>query len=287
MEAHLESMAQVTLHLERLEKLVADRVVALEEANNELQAARDNLSKAYVEAVRINRLKDEFVAIASHELRTPLTAIKGFAILLDDEQTTMDDVREASQVISSQTDRVIRILDDMLDVARIESGTIPVSLCEVDVAEVLDRAAEMVRIKHGDRTFAFEGGDMVVTSDGGKFEQILLNLLDNACKYGDAATPITVVATAGDDGIVVSVHNDGPGLTPAEQQALFIKFSRLERTRGEAEGLGLGLYITRSLVERLGGTIRIESAPGTGVTFCFSLPNLSPNQATTPEGSVA
>lgn len=287
MEAPLEALVRVTKHLEHLEKLVSERVVALEEANGELAAARDDLARAYSEAVRINCLKDEFVAIASHELRTPLTAIKGFALLLDDEQATMDEVREAARVISSQTDRLVRILDDVLDVARIESGTLPITVATVDVGEVFERTAETMRLKHGDREFDFQGRDLQVTTDEGKFEQILLNLIDNACKYAAPASPIQILARAVGDGIEVDVHNDGPGLSAQEQEAVFAKFSRLERTREETEGLGLGLYITQSLVQRLGGSIRIESSPGTGVTIVFGLPNLPLPQARAPEGSAA
>lgn len=286
-EDPIEALRRVTRHIEELEQLVADRVVALERANADLAAARDELARAHAEAVRLNRLKDEFVAIASHELRTPLTAIKGFALLLDDDRATMDEVRQASRVIASQTDRLIRILDDFLDVARIESGTLHITVEDVSLDEVFTRAADTMRIKHGERLVEFAGRELQVATDAGKLEQIVLNLLDNACKYAAPATPIRVRARPLEDGVAIEVHNDGPGLTADEQAALFAKFGRLERAREGAEGLGLGLYITRSLVERLGGSIRIESAPDAGVTFHFELPNLPLVQTAAPEGSAA
>ncbi len=279
----LVALARVTAHLESLERLVADRVYELEEANRELHAARDELAKAYQDAVRLSRLKDEFVAIASHELRTPLTAIKGFAILLDDEAATIEEVREASRVITAQTDRLIRILDDMLDVARIESGTLPVNVSEAGMGDIFSRAIDMMRRKYGDRPLRVEGHDVAITTDADKLEQIILNLLDNACKYGPADSPVSVVARREGTGVAVQVHNDGPGLTAEEQQELFEKFRRLARTKGEAEGTGLGLYITRNLVELLGGAIHVDSAPGIGVTFRFTLPNLPLPELVTPD----
>ncbi|MBM3270632.1 MAG: HAMP domain-containing histidine kinase [Candidatus Sericytochromatia bacterium] len=279
----LAALARVTAHLESLEKLVAERVLELEAANLELKAARDELAVAHQEALRLSRLKDEFVAIASHELRTPLTAIKGFAVLLEDDQATREEIQEAARVISAQTDRLIRILDDMLDVARIEAGTLPVNISDAGMGEIFARAVEMVRRKYGDRPVRITGADVIICSDAGKLEQIILNLLDNACKYGPPDSPVSVVARALADGVAVEVHNDGPGLTREEQEALFEKFRRLERTRGEAEGTGLGLYITRNLVELLGGAIVVDSAPGTGVTFSFRLPNLPSPEPAIPD----
>jgi signal transduction histidine kinase len=279
----LVALARVTVHLETLEKLVAERVTELEAANRELQGARDELAKAYQDALRLSRLKDEFVAMASHELRTPLTAIKGFAILLDDGDASPEEVKEASRVILAQTDRLIRILDDMLDVARIESGTLPITVSEAGMGELFGRAVDMVHRKYGQRPVRITGSDLFITSDAGKLEQIVLNLLDNACKYGPSGSPVSIAARATPEGVAVEVHNDGPGLTAAEQQALFEKFRRLERTKGEAEGTGLGLYITRNLVELLGGAIVVDSAPGTGVTFSFTLPNLPREELAAPD----
>jgi signal transduction histidine kinase len=269
----LTALEKVTQHLEMLERWVTLRVEKLEEANFELQSARDELAKAYQEATRMSRLKDEFVAMASHELRSPLSAIKGFAILLDDEDATKEEVREAARVINTQSDRLIAILDDMLDVARIESGTLPINLGRVGLGELFEGAVDMLIAKHPGRPIVTEGGEVSLISDPGKVEQIVLNLLDNACKYGPPGSPVRITARAIGDGVEIEVHNDGPGLSDEEQLLLFEKFRRLERTRRTA-GTGLGLYITRSLVELLGGGIRVESFAGQGVTFRFLLPNL-------------
>ncbi|MBM3274305.1 MAG: HAMP domain-containing histidine kinase [Candidatus Sericytochromatia bacterium] len=269
----LTALERVTEHFEMLERLVTQRVEELEGGSFELQSARDALSKAYQEAARLSRLKDAFVAMASHELRSPLSAIKGFAMLLDDESATPEEVREAARVINTQTDRLIRILDDMLDVVRIESGTLAVNLGRVDLGELYGRAVDMLNAKHPGRPIVTEGGEASLISDPGKIEQIILNLLDNACKYGPPGSPVRITARELGDGVEVEVHNDGPGLTDEEQLLLFEKFRRLERSR-RTGGTGLGLYITRCLVELLGGGIRVESFAGQGVTFRFLLPNL-------------
>ncbi len=258
--ATLGSLVSAAIHHAQLLALIAERTALLEEANAGLEEA--------------NRLKNEFVAIASHELRTPMTAIKGYATLLQEPDLSPEDQADAVRIVGEQTDRLTRILDELLDLATLESGRMPLILSTVDIAMALERTRTLLVRKYPDRPIdlAAKPGLEALQTDADKLEQILLNLVDNACKYSAAGAPITLSVAGGEGEFEIRVHNDGPGLSEAEQAKMFDKFHRLDRTLHQARGTGLGLYITRQLVDLLGGKIRVESGENLGVTVAFSLP---------------
>ncbi len=258
--ATLGSLISAAIHHAQLLALIAERTALLEEANAGLEEA--------------NRLKNEFVAIASHELRTPMTAIKGYATLLQEPDLSPEDQADAVRIVGEQTDRLTRILDELLDLATLESGRMPLILSTVDITVALERTRTLLVRKYPDRPIELDvrSGIDALQTDSDKLEQILLNLVDNACKYSAADAPITLSVETAEGGLEIRVHNDGPGLSEAEQAKMFDKFHRLDRTLHQARGTGLGLYITRQLVDLLGGSIRVESGEDLGVTVAFSLP---------------
>ena len=248
---------------------LADLVTAARPVSSALANAH-----AHAESLRLSRMKDEFVAIASHELRTPMTAIKGFAIMLEALDLSPEESRDAVRVINAQTDRLIRILDDLLNVARIEAGHLPVNVSTFSLEAVLNRILDTMGQKYPESPIGKFRGDLPMRTDSDKVEQILVNLIDNACKYGGPNAKVQINAARHGDETEVRVFNVGKALTPLEQRVLFEKFSRLERTRNDARGTGLGLYITRRLVELVGGTIWVDPAELNGVAFVFRLPTL-------------
>ncbi|MBI6545817.1 MAG: GAF domain-containing protein [Cyanobacteria bacterium NC_groundwater_1444_Ag_S-0.65um_54_12] len=242
-------------------------------AARQLAAALAN-ARAHAESLRLSRLKDEFIAIASHELRTPMTAIKGFAVMLEENDLSLEERLAATRVINTQTDRLVRILDDLLDITCIASGRLPVNCTLFTLEEAIKGILHMINRHYPDRLIQCQVQDMPLQTDRDRFEQILINLLDNACKYASPTASIRVTGCRHGNEAEIRVYNDGQTLTPEEQRNLFEKFGRLERNSHEVRGTGLGLFITRRLVELLGGRIWVENATPSGVAFIVRLPEL-------------
>lgn len=222
-----------------------------------------------------DRLKDEFIAIVSHELRTPLTSVYGAAMTLGNQ--TLDEERRDAliEIISTESARLARLLDQILWVSRLDAGRAQPAISAVDVvplvAEVVDATRThlppevSVELEHDPEPPA-------VAADPDKLRQVLVNLIENAVKYSGEGT--VEVRIGRDDGRMrFSVRDTGLGIPAEEQERVFEKFYRLDpdMTRGVG-GTGLGLYICRELIEGMDGRIWLESAPGAGSTFSFELP---------------
>ncbi|HSF32943.1 MAG TPA: ATP-binding protein [Candidatus Tectomicrobia bacterium] len=258
---------------ESLEKQQTQR--RLEE---ELRRQNEALAEENRRVQEVNRLKSEFVSLVSHELRTPLTAILGYLDLLGEEQSGRGaKPQELIGIVKRNTDRLVKLLDDLLDLSRIESGKIELNLTVVDVlaliAEVVSLLQPQIEAKGQQLTVNQVGALPPVQGDADRIRRILINLLSNAHKYTPPGGHIWVTAGAGAAWVRVDIRDDGIGLSPDEQARLFDRFFRARQpgTR-EVEGTGLGLPITRLLVERHGGQITVASAPGAGTTFSFTLP---------------
>jgi signal transduction histidine kinase len=219
------------------------------------------------------RVKAEFVAIASHELRTPLSVIKGYARLLlaPGFATDEDERRGYLERLYDGCDRLTRLVDDLLDAARIEQGKIPLRSDEIHVGHVLEQLAPVLSERYGTAP-RLPAGERIVAADPVAVERILHNLLDNAYKYSESGTPPEVrwrrpshAARLG-----VEVINDGAAFSPEELARLFQRFGRLPR-HATRPGTGLGLYAARALVEQMGGVMGVESAGGR-VAFWLELP---------------
>lgn len=227
----------------------------------------------------MDRLKNEFVSLVSHELRTPLTSIKGYVDLLMEEETgTLDDQqREFLEVVKRNADRLVALINDLLDLSRIEAGRLEVQRVPVRVQEVIKQVGNSLRpqldAKHQRLELELERALPAVLGDSDRLTQILTNLLSNAAKYTPSGGRITVMARCARPLVEVAVRDTGIGMTPEEQAQVFTKFFRSRNKAAQAAGgTGLGLAITRQLVELHGGTMSFESEPGQGSTFRFTLP---------------
>ena len=227
----------------------------------------------------VERMKSEFVSTVSHELRTPLTSIKGFIrTLLDDSEGYYDrDMQqEFYQIIDTECDRLVRLISDILNLSRIESGrSLELVLSEVEIESTIRRVVESQRAYATSHEFHIIVSEDLptITADQDKVEQVLTNLLSNAIKYSPEGGRITVHARELDDHIGVSVSDEGIGI-PAEQLGrLFSRFHRVDsRDTRKQYGTGIGLYLVKHLVEAHHGEVTVESEEGKGSTFTFVLP---------------
>ena len=219
----------------------------------------------------VDQLKSSLISTVSHELRTPLTMIQGFSELLLTREVDEKNTQEALEQINVSARRLGRLIEDLLSVSRIESGRLDVRLAPID----LPQAVEEVSALFGDREVRIEAADDLppVMADGELLIRILTNLLSNAVKYSPPDTLISVTARRIGTNVEVCVSDHGIGMTKDETARLFDKFFRADRPEvRSAGGTGLGLYITRNLVEMQGGQIWAESELGRGTSFRFTLP---------------
>jgi protein-histidine pros-kinase len=236
------------------------------------------LQQQKLELERANKAKDLFLASMSHELRTPLNAILGFAQLLNNEKLPVTELQRKTFMghILKAGEHLLTLINEILDLAKIESGTVVLSIEPVGLAELLQEAYRMVDVsadKRGVRVIVAPAVDMYVKADRTRLKQIVLNLLSNAIKYNREYGAVVVdCAEAGADKVRVSVQDTGPGLKPEQLDALFQPFNRLGQEGGTEEGSGIGLVVTKRLVELMGGAIGVQSTPGAGSMFWVELP---------------
>lgn len=233
----------------------------------------------------LDRMKNDFVSMVSHELRTPLTSIKGYLDLLQSEQVGKlnDTQREFLNIVKTNTERMVQLINDLLDLSRIEAGRIELRPQVLDLADLIQTVVEtmhpQLRAKQQNIVLAVSPDLPPVWGDHDRVIQILTNLVSNAHKYTPPAGTITIAARVSDTWARVDVTDTGIGLSQKDIAQLFSKFFRVQnRVVQNIPGTGLGLAITRSLVELHGGRIWVESTPGQGSTFSFTLP-LAPHQS--------
>ena len=244
---------------------------------SELKRAQEAMSAAKQEAERANAAKSEFLSRMSHELRTPLNAILGFGQLLGLDRLTAMQTSSVEQILKGGH-HLLNLINEVLDIARIEAGDMEVDLQPVDVRSILDEAldfaaplADQHKIRFVQR--APRAGGAAVLADRGRLHQILLNLLNNAIKYNRPDGEVRVGARRTGNGLVrISVSDTGPGIAPDKLGQLFTPFQRLDAPNLGIEGTGIGLAISKSLAGAMGGSIGVESSPGRGSTFFVDLP---------------
>ena len=224
----------------------------------------------------VEQMKSDFVSAVSHELRTPLTSIYGFAETLQRGDVEFSETERDTflRYIASESERLIRIVDDLLSVARLEAGKLEVKLERTAVAAAVQRAVAIADVQEGARhrfSVHVEPADLAVRADPEKLGQVLANLLDNAVRYSPEGGTIAVVARARSGAGEITVSDEGLGIVEADQQRVFSKFFRSERAPA-GHGTGLGLFLVRGLVAAMGGRIWLESEQGRGTRFTFDLP---------------
>jgi two-component system phosphate regulon sensor histidine kinase PhoR len=234
---------------------------------------------------RLETIRTDFVANVSHELRTPVTAITtATETLLGGALDHPEDAAEFVGVIDRHGKRLRQLVDDLLDLAKLEAKSFRLAPSELELRSVAERAlslmAEQARRRRMTLRLAPEGEGLVARIDRRGLEQALVNLLDNAVKYAGEGTTVTVSIRAAGDQVEIAVADDGVGISPAHLGRVFERFYRVDAGRSrELGGTGLGLSIVRHLVELMSGTVEVESELGKGATFTLRLPLTASDRA--------
>ncbi len=241
-----------------------------------LQRREHALSEARAAAETANRAKSLFLANMSHELRTPLNAILGFAQIMARDPLIPDYERRNLETINQSGRHLLALINDVLEISRIEAGRTQIEREPFDLAATLRAVEEMIRLRASGKGLALKvehQGELPrwVTGDAHHLRQVLLNLLGNAVKYTDQGG-ITLRITPAGERIRFEVEDTGPGIAPADQEHIFEAFYQAETGIAKGEGAGLGLSISCQYVRLMGGELGLRSEPGQGSTFAFTIP---------------
>ncbi len=223
----------------------------------------------------VEQMKSDFVATVSHELRTPLTSIYGFAETLQRPDIAFDATEQATflSYIVSESERLIHIVDDLLNVARLEAGTLALSIGPTDVADAIGQAVARVGESASDTAIVVDVPDgLIAEADGPRLVEVLHELVDNAVKYSPEGGRVTVTGRRTSDAVEVSVEDQGAGIAPGDRPRIFTKFFRGGEGRVAVEGTGIGLFLARGLLAAMHGRIWLEPTDGSGSRFVFELP---------------
>ena len=273
------SMLEEASQLRAYSRALEDKSRSLEEATAQLRRANEQLKSLDV-------LKDEFMSSVTHELRTPLTSIRALAeLMLDDPGMPAEQRQQFIGIVVTETERLSRLVNQVLDLAKIEADSAEWNDVVVDMRVLVLQAVETTRELFRERgcviELALPDADAppapLVRADPDKLQQVMLNLLSNAAKFvpqGAGHVQVRLQAAAGE--VTVSVTDNGPGISAAEQRAAFDKFRQVGDPRERRQGTGLGLPISRKIMEHYGGRIGVRSTPGQGATFHFTLPLAPP-----------
>jgi signal transduction histidine kinase len=248
----------------------------LEKQSKELAATAKQLRRANNKLTKLSEQKDDFLSQVSHELRTPMTSIRSFsAILMDDGEIDREQFARFSAIINDESQRLTRILDDILDLSFLESGKARLNFERKNLGELLqqsiiasqtssDAAQAEVRVSEG-------CSKITVWTDADRLMQVFINLISNAIKYNDKPKPvINLDMEETSEGIAVRVTDNGPGISDSDRETIFEKFSKLS-SGGSTSGVGLGLSICAEIMRNLGGDVTFIPSK-TGATFMVWIP---------------
>jgi len=243
----------------------------LEASRRELEAQNERLRES-------EKAKSELVSVVAHELRTPLASVLGFTSVLRQREVTDEQRREYLGIIEAQARRLAALVNDFLDVQRLEEGELSIAKELVDVGSVVREQAEVFAGQSPKHLLdvSLPATPLAVRGDSNRLAQVVANLLSNAIKYSPQGGVVRVTGEREDSIVRVSIQDEGVGIPAELQREIFGKFVRGQATAEGIEGSGLGLAISRSLVEAHGGSINFESTKGRGSTFWFEIPTASP-----------
>lgn len=283
-EHHLEVLRVFAEHI----AAVIDRAEVMERMGRrarELEADNEKLAE-------LNRMKDVFLGTASHELKTPLTSVIAYAELLDDHEGKLsrEQSREFVGRLRAEAQRLLSLIEDILDLSRLESGKLMLKPRSLDIAEVLRGAVETTRPlaqKFGVKVDTeFAAGLPQLSVDEVKIRQVLVNLIVNAVKFSPRESPVTVRTTLDGSYVRLEVHDRGPGIAPDTATHIFELFGQNVAEESDSRGgLGIGLHLVKRITEMHGGHVGVNSRPGEGSTFWVRLPMAPEGHATGEAGS--
>jgi signal transduction histidine kinase len=263
----------------------------LEQKSRELERASADLKAANERLTELDRMKDDFLSTVTHELRTPLTSIRSFSeILHDSPELDLTERQHFLTIIIRESERLTRLINQVLDLSKMESGRMKWQMADIDLTDVIDHAVAALRHLFEEKQVALEvfkpENVPTIRGDRDQLIQLAINLLSNAEKFCPPVTGrVAVEVKNGTGELVVSVADNGPGIPYAEQEKIFEKFHQVRSGQtGNPMGSGLGLAICRGIVEHLGGRLWVESTPGAGATFFFAIPSARQNQAAAAAG---
>lgn len=277
------SMDEVMYMLDETSKVIAYSR-ELEKKSKELELATSELRAANEQLKQVDRLKDDFISTVTHELRTPLTSIRAFSeILYDNPDLDGDQRSKFMNIILKENERLTRLINNVLDLSKIESGKMEWHLSTIDLKEVIEESVatleQVIKEKHIQLDLDLAEPVSPTVTDRDRITQVLINLFSNAIKFCDREVgQIGVRLQEMDKLLMVSVRDNGPGILPENQEIIFDKFRQVGDTlTDKPQGTGLGLPICRHIITHFGGDLWVESTPGNGANFIFTLPIVAPD----------
>lgn len=239
----------------------------------------EKLLQEKIQAEAFNRAKTEFLSRMSHELRTPMNAVLGFAQLLEMDDLTLDQKENVNEIINAGQ-HLLHLIDEVLELSTIEAGKLELNISGFDLNSCIKECLSLTRLSAANRGISIIDGitsrqTLKLIADPVRFKQVLLNLISNAIKYNKENGNVTLTCEIIDNKVKINVLDTGRGLTPAQMNLLFNSFERLGVKCDEIQGTGIGLCITKQLVEAMQGQLTVSSTEGKGSCFSVLLPYLS------------
>jgi len=221
-------------------------------------------------------LKSTFISVVSHELKTPVALIKGYVGTLRREDVSWDReiVQDSLEVIEEEADRLTELIENLLDASRLQAGGLKLNLCDMSFGPYAESLAERFSTQTSLHQIVADFPDEfpVVMADEDRLGQVLSNLLSNAIKYSPNGGEIRISGQVRPEQVIICIQDQGPGIAPGDIPHVFDRFYRADDASRTTKGAGLGLYLTRAIVEAHGGRIWVDPRPGNGARVCFSLP---------------
>jgi signal transduction histidine kinase len=244
---------------------------------DEVRALGQSVNEMSRQVQAAQQAQRDFLANVSHELKTPLTSIQGFAqAVLDGAAASPDAIRRSAGVIYDEADRMRRLVEGLLDLARLDVGLHALNRAPLDLGLVLNAVVDKLSLRANEKDVRLKAeiapGLPAMVGDADRLAQVFTNLLDNALKHTPAGGMVSLAASPASNGVEVSVKDSGPGIPPEDLTRIFERFYQVDKSRAKSGGVGLGLAITKEIVAAHGGQIRAESVMGLGSKFTVHLP---------------